>query len=60
MTVLTGPENDVPLGEDELDFPVILREANKIGIKHIFIEDESDHELEALQKSIAYLKSLKY
>ena len=37
MTGLTGPENDVPLGEGELDFPGILREANKIGIKHMFI-----------------------
>ncbi|SEF78963.1 sugar phosphate isomerase/epimerase family protein [Algoriphagus boritolerans] len=60
MTGLTGPENDVPLGEGELDFPAILREANKIGIKHMFIEDEGDNELEALPKSIAYLKSLKY
>jgi sugar phosphate isomerase/epimerase len=60
MTGLTGPENDVVLGEGELDFPGILREANKIGIKHMFIEDESEHELEALPKSIAYLKSLKY
>lgn len=60
MTGLTGPENDVPLGQGELDFPAIFREANKIGIKHMFIEDEGDHELEALPKSIAYLKSLKY
>lgn len=60
MTGLTGPENDVPLGEGELDFPAILREANKIGIKHMFIEDESEHEIEALPKSIAYLKSLRY
>lgn len=60
MTGLTGPENDVPLGEGELDIPGILRESNKIGIKHMFIEDESDKELENLPKSIAYLKSLKY
>ncbi len=60
MTGLTGPENDVHLGEGELDFPGILREANKIGIKHMFIEDEGDHELETLPKSIAYLRSLKY
>lgn len=60
MTGLTGPENDVPLGTGELDIPGILRESNKIGIKHMFIEDESDQELENLPKSIAYLKSLKY
>ena len=60
MTGLTGPENDVPLGAGELDIPGILRESNKIGIKHMFIEDESDKEMENLPKSIAYLKSLKY
>ncbi len=60
MTGLTGPENDVPLGQGELDIPGILRESNKIGIQHMFIEDESDHELENLPKSIAYLKSLTY
>lgn len=60
MTGLTGPENDVALGIGELDIPGILRESNKIGIKHMFIEDESDEELENLPKSIAYLKSLKY
>jgi len=60
MTGLTGPENDVPLGEGELDIPGILRESNKIGIRHMFIEDESDKELVNLPKSIAYLKSLKY
>ena len=60
MTGGTGPENDVPLGEGELDFPGILREANKIGIKHMFVEDESEKELETLPKSIAYLKKLRY
>ncbi len=60
MTGGTGPENDVPLGEGELDFPGILREANKIGIKHMFVEDESEKELETLPKSIAYLKKLTY
>ncbi|MBN3584181.1 sugar phosphate isomerase/epimerase [Algoriphagus aestuarii] len=60
MTGLTGPENDVPLGTGELDIPGILRESNKFGIKHMFIEDESDQELVNLPKSIAYLRSLKY
>lgn len=60
MTGLTGPENDVALGVGELDIPGILRESNKIGIKHMFIEDESDEELENLPKSITYLKSLTY
>lgn len=60
MTGLTGPENDVVLGTGELDLLGILRESNKLGIKHMFIEDESDEELENLPKSIAYLRSLTY
>ena len=59
LTGLTGPENNVPLGEGELDIPGILREANKLGIKHFFIEDESDDVMTQVPKSIAYLKSLK-
>jgi sugar phosphate isomerase/epimerase len=56
----TPAENDVPLGEGQADFVNILKAANKIGIKHFFIEDESDHEFINIPKSIAYLKSLKY
>ncbi|HET9277906.1 MAG TPA: sugar phosphate isomerase/epimerase [Flavitalea sp.] len=59
LTGLTGPENNVPLGEGELDIPGILKEANKIGIKHFFIEDESDFVITQVPKSIAYLKKLK-
>jgi len=59
LTGLTGGENNVPLGEGELDIPGIIKEANKLGIKHFFIEDESDHVITQVPKSIAYLKSLK-
>jgi len=59
LTGLTDGNNNVTFGEGEIDFPGILKEANKIGIKHFFIEDESDNILTQLPKSIAYLKSLK-
>ncbi|MFI5153076.1 MAG: sugar phosphate isomerase/epimerase family protein [Chitinophagales bacterium] len=59
LTGLTSPENDVPLGTGELDIPAILKEAKKIGIKHYFIEDESNHVIDQVPQSIAYLKSLK-
>jgi sugar phosphate isomerase/epimerase len=59
LTGLTGGENNVIFGEGELDFPGILKEANRIGIKHFFIEDESDHVITQVPKSITYLKSLK-
>jgi sugar phosphate isomerase/epimerase len=59
LTGLTGPENDVPLGMGEVDIPAILKEAKKIGIKHYFIEDESNQVNEQVPQSIAYLKGLK-
>lgn len=58
LTGLTGPENDVPLGTGQIDIPAILKEANKIGIKHFFIEDESNYVNTQVPQSIIYLKSL--
>jgi sugar phosphate isomerase/epimerase len=58
LTGQTGPENDVVLGTGEIDIPAILREANKIGIKHYFIEDESNFVNLQVPQSILYLKSL--
>lgn len=55
----TPAENDVVLGTGQADFPNIFKEAKKIGIKHFFIEDESNQESVNVPKSIAYLKSLK-
>ena len=59
LTGLTSEENDVPLGTGELDIPAILKQAKKIGIKHYFIEDESNNVMGQVPVSISYLKSLK-
>jgi sugar phosphate isomerase/epimerase len=59
LTGLTSPENDVPLGTGELNIPAILKEAKKTGIRHYFIEDESNFVNEHVPQSIAYLKSLR-
>lgn len=59
LTGGTVAENDVALGTGEVDIPAILKEAKKTGIKHYFIEDESEKEYEHVPQSIAYLKSLK-
>ena len=58
LTGLTGPENDVPLGQGQVDIPGVLREARKIGIKHYFIEDESNDPATQVPESIKYLTSL--
>jgi sugar phosphate isomerase/epimerase len=55
----TPAENDVVLGTGQADWPKIIKLANEVGIKHFFIEDESDQELENIPLSLAYLKSLK-
>jgi len=59
LTGLTGPENDVPLGQGEEDIPAILKEARQIGISHFFIEDESVDPALPVPQSIKYLRSLK-
>ncbi|MEO6328831.1 MAG: sugar phosphate isomerase/epimerase [Ginsengibacter sp.] len=59
LTGLTDGNNNVPFGEGDIDFPGILKEANRLGIKHFFIEDESDRVITQVPQSIAYLKSLK-
>jgi len=59
LTGGTSTENDVALGTGEIDIPGILKEAKKIGIKHYFIEDESNFVNEHVPQSIAYLRSLK-
>lgn len=54
----TPAENDVVLGEGQANFPEIFKEAKKIGIKHYFLEDESNLEMVNVPKSIAYLKGV--
>ncbi|MBU1820472.1 MAG: sugar phosphate isomerase/epimerase [Bacteroidetes bacterium] len=59
LTGGTPAENDVPLGTGQVDMEEVIRTAKKIGIKHYFIEDESEKELEYVPQSIAWLKGLK-
>ncbi|MBS1600439.1 MAG: TIM barrel protein [Bacteroidetes bacterium] len=59
LTGGTSQENDVVLGTGEINIPGILREAKKIGIKHFFIEDESNNVIGQVPQSILYLRSLK-
>lgn len=59
LTGGTPPENDVVLGEGQIDMPAVLKAARKAGIRHYYIEDESNHEDTQVPQSIAYLKNLK-
>ncbi len=59
LTGGTPAENDVVVGEGQADWRKILKVAKKVGVKHFFIEDESNIEMVNVPKSIAYLKGLK-
>ena len=55
----TPAENDVPVGAGQGNWKEIIKLAKKYGVVHCFIEDESNHEMENIPLSLAYLKSLK-
>lgn len=55
----TAQENDVALGEGQLDLPGILRAARETRIEHYYIEDESAAIAEQVPRSLAYLASLR-
>jgi sugar phosphate isomerase/epimerase len=60
---LTGhaPEEvSVPVGAGMLDFPAILREAKKIGVKRYYIEDEAPEAVSNIPASLQYLRSLSF
>ena len=41
LTGHTDVKNDVAIGSGQMDYPAILKTAQRLGIKHYFIEDES-------------------
>ena len=51
-------DTSVVLGEGMIDFPGILRAANKQGVKYHFIEDEHPKSEEQIPRSLQYLASL--
>lgn len=60
LTGHTDVNNNVVLGQGQVDWPAVLSTAQKIGMKHYFIEDESDSVLDQLPKHLDYLKSVKW
>jgi sugar phosphate isomerase/epimerase len=58
---LTGHSPDewnVPIGTGQIDFKNLLPEAQRLGVKYYFIEDEHPNALEQIPLSLKYLKSL--
>lgn len=53
------PTDKVAVGDGQVDWPVVLRAADRAGVKHYFIEDEGVQPLKEIPASLRYLKSLK-
>jgi sugar phosphate isomerase/epimerase len=60
---LTLPKNkdaSVALGTGQMDWPAILKEAQKVGVRYYFIEDESSKVEEQLPVTLKYLKTVSW
>lgn len=56
--IAAGHKYSVAIGTGQIDWPAVLSAAEKIGIEHYFIEEESSAPLENIPPSIEYLKKL--
>lgn len=52
-------ESNVVLGTGDVGIAAIMQQAEKAGVKHYFIEDESSRSTTQIPLSLAYLRSLK-
>lgn len=60
LTGQTDVNNNVPLGQGQVDWKAFFKAASAAGIQHHFIEDESDSVLLQLPQHIEYLKNLEW
>jgi sugar phosphate isomerase/epimerase len=56
----TDPVNDVALGTGQMNWPAILKAAQKAGVKYYFIEDESPTVLEQIPQTLRYLEAVRF
>jgi sugar phosphate isomerase/epimerase len=50
----------VALGSGQADYAAILKAAQKVGVKHFFIEDESPIVLQQIPNSLKFLSSVAF
>jgi sugar phosphate isomerase/epimerase len=53
-------KNDVAIGTGIMDWPAILKAAQKAGVKYYFIEDESPTVVQQIPLSLRYLERVKF
>jgi sugar phosphate isomerase/epimerase len=52
--------NDVALGSGQVDWPALIRAAQKVGVKYYFIEDESPTVVQQIPQSLRFLEQLEF
>ena len=60
---LSGHSDDtncVVLGSGQMDWPAILKTANRVGVKWYFIEDEAPNAAEQIPQTLRYLETIKF
>ncbi|MBO0799052.1 MAG: TIM barrel protein, partial [Blastocatellia bacterium] len=60
LTGASDVKNDVALGTGIMDWPAILRAAQKAGVKWYFIEDESPSSVQQIPRSLRFLEQVKF
>jgi sugar phosphate isomerase/epimerase len=55
----TPPTAKVTVGQGQIDYPSVLRAAQKAGVQHYFLEDETPTPLQCIPDSLKYLRALK-
>lgn len=60
QTGSTDPNNDVALGTGQMNWPKILKAAEKSGVKAYFIEDESANSVEQIPQTLKYLEKVSW
>ena len=58
LTGKTDVSNDVTLGTGQMNWPAILKAAQKAGIQHYFIEDEAPTAAEQIPQSLKYMQQV--
>jgi len=58
--VLVRMTDQVPVGSGQVDWPKLLRAAQKAGLQYYLIEDESPSVLEQIPQSLRYLESVSW
>ena len=53
------PTDNVAVGTGQINWPQVLRTAQKIGVQHYFIEDETPTPLQCIPDSLKFLRALK-